>query len=137
MYSLISFAICILVYFFFRFTAKKKPGYVHMDEHNLLVLSERTKLTGASGPTPGDMLWYALSENGFKRNKKVHGHIVPLYHETAKLMVDVEHTHVLRNKEDTQLDSKLSQAGIKVLRFPIEIIQDRLLSVKNTVIDSL
>lgn len=138
MYNLIGFGICILAFFATRIVVtKRKARYVHIDNNVMIVLSERSKLTGASGPTPGDLLWVALSDKGFKRNRKVLGHIVPLYNETAKLVVDVEHTHVLRSKEDSMLDNMLSRAGIKVLRFPVEIVNERLLSVKNTVIESL
>lgn len=138
MFNLIGFGLCILAYFATRIVvSKRKARYVHIDNEVMIVLSERSKLTGASGPTPNDMLWIALSDKGFKRNRKVLGYVVPLYNEAAKLVVDVEHTHALRAKEDSLLDSMLNRAGITVLRFPVEIVHDRLLSVKNTVIESL
>jgi very-short-patch-repair endonuclease len=89
------------------------------------------------------VLWKMLQKgqlNGFRfrRQQRVLKMNVSFYCEEARLVVDFEHIdHKMRRKEDAENDHVLQKAGIKVLRFPREMVLERPVSVKNAILEEL
>lgn len=76
----------------------------------------------------------------FECNKRIAGIVVDYYCEAAKLAVEIERPgmhHRMRRKEEADRRAMLERCGVKIMRFPEEIILQRPESVRNTIIEEL
>ena len=77
----------------------------------------------------------------FQRGKKICGIVLQHYCEDAKTAIEIDYQavagHSIRQREEAERQAYLNGCGIKVVRFPEEIVVQRPESVRNTILEEL
>ena len=76
----------------------------------------------------------------FEPNSHIGDIVVDYYCEAARLAVEIERPgmhHRMRRREEADRRATLERFGVKLLRFPAEMVLQRPDSVRNTVIEEL
>ncbi|MBD3391023.1 MAG: DUF559 domain-containing protein [Chitinivibrionales bacterium] len=76
----------------------------------------------------------------FEAGRALGGTVVDYYCRKARLAVEIDRAgtrHAMRRKEEADKETALRGLGVKLLRFPEDIIIERPESVRNTILEEL
>jgi very-short-patch-repair endonuclease len=113
-------------------------GKLHKQQH-LSAHAHRMRLAPSE---PERLLWQVLrsSQRGtrFRRQVVVRGYIVDFFAPVARLVVEVDGAHHMRQRgADKRRDAALAHAGLRVLRLPAQLVLSNLPAALHLVVQAL